>query len=54
MSARQISEEENEDCEPRYFLAYSLFKSLSLITDAVDLAETKCDCHEAATETQRL
>lgn len=52
--ARQISEEEYEDCEPRYFLAYSLFKSLSVITDPIELSETKADCHDAAVETKRL
>lgn len=52
--ARQISEEEIEDCEPRYFLAYSIFKSLPSTTDPTELAEMKSDCFEAASETKRL
>ena len=53
MIARQVSEEEYEDFEPRYFLAYSIFKALSQTTDPTELAEMKSDCLEAATETKR-
>jgi len=52
--ARQLSEEEVEDCEPRYFLALSLFKSLAGVTDEAELAETRADCYDAAIETKRL
>merc|ERR1712227_40928 len=52
--ARQISEEEVEDCEPRYFLAFSLFKSISNVKDPEEIKELKWDCFEAAKETKRL
>merc|ERR550519_285446 len=52
--ARQLSEENYENCEPRYFLAFSLFRLYNATSDQEEKDNLKVDCHEAALDTQRL
>lgn len=58
--ARQVSEEEVEDCETRYFLAYGLFRRWKEMvedtnfTNEEEINDYKRDCFEEANETLRL
>merc|ERR1712168_376574 len=52
--ARQLSEENVENCEPRYFLAFSLFRLLSATPEGEEKENLKVDCNEAAQDTKRL
>ncbi|CAG5095091.1 Oidioi.mRNA.OKI2018_I69.XSR.g14028.t1.cds [Oikopleura dioica] len=58
--ARQVAEEEVEDCETRYFLAYGLFRRWKEMvedknfTNQEEINDYKRDCYEEANETLRL
>ena len=52
--ARQLSEENVENCEPRYFLAFSLFRLLSATPEGEEKENLKVDCNEAAQDTKRF
>ena len=52
--ARQLSEENVESCEPRYFLAFSLFRLLSATPEGEERENLKVDCNEAAQDTKRF
>jgi len=49
-----LSEENVENCEPRYFLAFSLFRLLSATPEGEEKENLKVDCNEAAQDTKRL
>lgn len=51
--ARQLSEENYENCEPRYFLAFSLLRLYQTSTDQSEKFNIKIDCFEAAMDTKR-
>ena len=50
--ARQLSEENYENCEPRYFLAFSLLRMYQIETGN-EKNNLKNDCYDAATDAQR-
>jgi len=52
--ARQLSEENYENCEPRYFLAFALLRLYQTTSDASEQMNIKIDCYEAATDTKKL
>jgi len=52
--ARQLSEENYENCEPRYFLAFSLLRLYQTTTDTSEQMNIKIDCYEAAMDTKKL
>jgi len=58
--ARQVAEEEVEDCETRYFLAYGLFRRWKEMVedknfkDQKEINDYKRDCYAEANETLRL
>ena len=49
-----MSEENVENCEPRYFLAFSLFRLLSATPEGEEKENLKVDCNEAAQDTKRF